>query len=76
MTKKDQHVVPSSGGWAVRRTGAERASKVFDTQVEAVKHARVIARKEQAELYVHKRDGTVMSKISYGKDADPSKDKK
>jgi hypothetical protein len=66
MDEKDQHVISrGSGGWAVLRTGAWRASKVFSTQGEAVEHARGIARKQQAALYVHKADGTVMSKESY-----------
>jgi uncharacterized protein YdaT len=74
--KKDQHVVPSSsGGWAVRRTGAERASKVFETQQEAVRHARTIAKKERSELYVHKKDGTIRARDSYGNDPSSPKDK-
>ncbi|GJI88877.1 DUF2188 domain-containing protein [Duganella hordei] len=74
--KRDQHVVPSSsGGWAVRRTGAERASKVFETQQEAVRHARTIAKKERSELYVHKKDGTIRARDSYGNDPSPPKDR-
>lgn len=77
MAKKDQHVVPSiSGGWAVRRTGSERASKVFTTQEAAVKHARQLAKKDKSELYVHKKDGTIRAKDSYGNDPYPPKDKK
>lgn len=77
MSKKDQHVVPStSGGWAVRRTGSERASKTFSTQAEAIKHARGVAKKEKSELYVHKKDGTIRERDSYGNDPYPPKDKK
>ena len=36
MGKSNQHVVPKDGGWAVRRQGAHRVTKVFDTQGEAV----------------------------------------
>ncbi len=72
MDKKDQHVVPStSGGWAVRKTGSERASKVFSTQQEAITHARQIAKKEKSELYVHKKDGTIRERNSYGQDPFP-----
>ena len=68
MSKKDQHVVPSTtGGWAVRRSGAERASKVFDTQKEAVAQARSVAKKEGSELYVHGKDGTIRQKSSFDK---------
>jgi hypothetical protein len=76
MIKKDQHVISSNGSWAVRRAGAERATRLFATQGEAVKHARVIARKEHTALYVHKKDGTVQSKDSYAKPADSPEDKK
>ena len=69
-------MIPSNGSWAVRRTGAERATRLFATQGEAVKHARVIARKEHAALYVHKKHGTVQSKDHYAKRADSAKDKK
>lgn len=76
MIKKDQHVISSSGSWAVRRAGAGRATRLFATQGEAVKHARVIARKEHTTLYVHKKDGKVMSMESYEKPPGSSKDAK
>lgn len=75
--KKDQHVVPSTtGGWAVRRSGAERASKVFDTQGKAVEHARAMAKKEHCELYIHGKDGTIRQRSSFGNDPHPPKDKR
>jgi hypothetical protein len=65
-TKKDQHVVPSSDGkWAVRSTGAERASKKFESKLLAVKYARTIARSASTGVYVHSADGRVLSKDSY-----------
>ena len=77
MSKKSQHVVPATkGGWAVRQSGADRASKVFDTQQAAVKHARVVAKKEKSELYIHGKDGTIREKNSYGNDPYPPRDKK
>lgn len=70
MHKSQQHVVPKhGGGWAVRRSGASRASRVFLTQRDAVQYAREIARKEGAELYVHRDDGTVRNRDSYGAEA-------
>ncbi len=56
MAKKSQHVVKSSdGGWAVKKGGSSRATKVFDTQKEAIKHGRAIAKSQNAEFYVSKR---------------------
>jgi hypothetical protein len=68
-----QHVVPNrDGGWAVRRSGAFRASRVFPTQRDAVQYAREIARRDGAELYVHRGDGTIRNRDSYGADPIPS----
>ena len=77
MTKVSKHVVPSpSGGWAVKNSGAVRASKTFDTQQQAFDYARTAAKKSGAELYIHGRDGTIKDKRSYGHDPIPPRDKK
>lgn len=69
-TKKDQHVARSADGkWAVRSTGAERASKKFDSQDQAIKHARTIARSASTGVYIHGADGRVLSKDSYAPSA-------
>jgi hypothetical protein len=76
MTKTSKHVVPSpSGGWAVRNSGAARASKIFGTQAEAVRFGRDSAKRNHAELYVHGRDGTIKERNSYGRDPLPPRDK-
>lgn len=75
MTKKGTHVVPRDDGWAVKKEGASRASKNFTTQADAVKYAKEKAQKEKAELYVHRRDGTICERKSYGNDPFPPKDK-
>jgi hypothetical protein len=67
MTKKYRHVVAHpSGGWSVHRAGASRASRIFSTQADAVRYGKEIARQERTDLYVHRRDGTVKEKDSYG----------
>lgn len=72
MSGKGQHVVPSTqGGWAVRRTGAERASKVFLTLEGAVRYARSLAKKHGSELYVHGKDGMIRERSSFGVDPIP-----
>jgi hypothetical protein len=75
MIKSSQHVVPKDGSWAVRKEGASRATKVFGTQGEAVKFARDVAKKHCGELYVHRADGTIRDRKSYGNDPCPPKDK-
>ena len=77
MGKPSKHVVPSpSGGWAVKNSGAVRASKMFETQEQAVGYARDAAKKVGTELYIHGRDGTIKDKRSYGNDPMPPRNKK
>jgi hypothetical protein len=77
MPKKTQHVVPhSDGGWSVKKGGASHATKVFDTQREAISYGRRVSKNQGAELYIHRRDGMVRQKDSYGHDPHPPKDTK
>lgn len=78
MTKKTtQHVVKSpKGGWAVKKGGSSKATKVYKTQKEAIDHGREIAKNQKAEFYVHGKDGRIRQKDSYGSDPSPPKDKK
>jgi hypothetical protein len=76
VAKNSRHVVPRQDGWAVKKSGATRASKVFDTQTDAIKFARGQAKKDNGELYVHRKDGTIRQRDSYGNDPNPPKDKK
>lgn len=69
MDKASRHVVPKSKGrWAVRKSGASRATRVFETQKEAEHFAKEIAQKEHTELYIHGRDGTIRDRKDYGSD--------
>ena len=73
MSKKGQHVVPSAGGWSVKKAGASRASSTHGTQQEAIAAATQIARKQKTELYIHGRDGRIRERNSYGSDPYPPK---
>ena len=77
MSKTGKHVFPNlGGGWAVRSSGAARATKTFVTQAEAVKYGRTVAIKHHSELIVHGRDGTIKGRSSYGRDPFPPRDLK
>ena len=66
MAKKTQHVVKNSGGgWAVKKGGSSKATKIHATQKEAIDHARTIAKSQKAEFYIHGRDGGIREKDSY-----------
>lgn len=73
MGKKGQHVVPSGGGWSVKKAGASRATSTHSTQADAINAATRIARNQQTEVYVHGRDGRIRERNSYGKDPFPPK---
>jgi hypothetical protein len=76
MTKKDIHVVPHKDGWATKREGADRASRVFDTQTDAYNSGRNTAKREGVEVVTHRRDGTIRDSDSFGNDPFPPRDKK
>jgi hypothetical protein len=59
---------PKDDRWQVKREGASRASRVFDTQDEAESFGRQLAKRDKAELVMAGRDGTVRDKRSYGND--------
>jgi hypothetical protein len=64
--RKSYHVIASlSGGWSVVKNGAERASKNFSSQADAIQWARRVSSKQSTELFIHRTDGTVERRDSY-----------
>jgi len=54
------HVTPRPDGkWQVLRAGAEKASKVADTQVKAIEEAKRLSASDGANIVVHGRDGKI-----------------
>ena len=76
MTKTTVHVVPREEGWAVRRSHAERDSSRHGTQEQAIEAGRRTAKRESTELFVHRPDGRIRDRDSYGNDPFPPRDKK
>lgn len=71
---KTHHVVPSStGGWDVKRGGAEKSSGHFDKKQDAVDAGRKISRNQATELKIHNKDGKIASSDSHGNDPRSSK---
>lgn len=71
---KDVHVTPREGGnWAVKKSGAQRASSVHERKADAVRAGREASRKEQSEFFIHNKDGKIASKDSHGHDPRRSK---
>lgn len=66
--KKNQHVVPNGDKWAVKGAGNEKNTRVVNTQKEAINIAREIAINQQSELVIHRPDGRIRDKDSFGND--------
>lgn len=71
MTGKNQHVVPHNGDWAVRGAGNQRVTSTHATQSDAAAAARKIAINQQSEVVIHRPNGQIRDKDSYGRDPFP-----
>ena len=58
-----QHVVPYEEGWAIRREGNKRITSKHRKQSTAINKAKTIARKHQADVIIHRADGTIRDHI-------------
>jgi hypothetical protein len=70
MSRKTIHVVPYKGSWAIKREGADRASKITDTKSEAIEVAREMAWRSNDEVIVHDKKGKITQGKRYGKNPD------
>jgi len=74
MSRKSIHVVTSpSGGWAVRKSGATRATRTFETQAAAIVYGKDAAKKVTGELFIHRPNRLIRERNSYGSDPHPPK---
>ncbi len=71
--KKNQHVVPNNGSWAVKGEGNSKKTVVTGTQSEAIEIARNIAKNQGSELFIHNRKGQIRERNTYGDDPYPPK---
>jgi len=76
MAKKNQHVVPHDEEWAVIGAGNKRVTSIHDTQSSAIEAAREIAINQKSEVVIHRSDGRIRDKDSYGNDPCPPRDRK
>ena len=73
---KNVHIVQRESGWGALREGGQRATQVDDTQPQAIKAGRQMARQGHGELLIHGQDGRIRARDSYGNDPCPPKDSK
>ncbi len=70
---KDQHIVPHGDDWAVRGAGNSKVTSIHPTQAAAIEAGRPIAEHQKSELVIHRPDGRIRDKDSYGNDPFPPK---
>ena len=79
MSKNDRYVINHPAGWAVKKTGASRASSVHSTQKEAERRAKEIVNNQGGgEVRIQNRHGRWRDSdtVSPGNDPCPPKDRK
>ena len=74
--KQNQHVVPVGDKWGVRGAGNSRLTSTHETQEAATTRARGIAITKKSEVVIHRPDGRIRDKDSYGNDPVPPRDRK
>ncbi|MDD2256506.1 MAG: DUF2188 domain-containing protein [Bacteroidales bacterium] len=70
---KTQHVVPRGNQWGVKGEGNSKCSSLSNTQQQATQKARGIAINNHSEVVIHRPDGRIRDKNSYGNDPYPPK---
>jgi len=76
MAKRDVHVVPSGNKWVVKEQGKATPLSSHRTQRTASEAGKKVAKANESELVIHRPDGTIRDKDSYGNDPSPPRDKK
>lgn len=72
MGKEDYWTTPRpDGSWAVRKAGAGRAASIHDSQADAWKEAKRLARGAGSEAFLQGKDGQIRARNSYGNDPYP-----
>ena len=74
MARNDVHTLPWSGdprGWVNKREHQFRVRKIFRTQRDAILEGRRMARESKSEHFIHRRNGTIRMRNSYGNDPFP-----
>jgi hypothetical protein len=58
MSNKRIHIIKRDAGWAVKKEGGERASKIYDDK-DSAKEAAKSYRDRGHDVVIHRKDGTI-----------------
>lgn len=75
MGNDNLHVMrsPTGDSWSVVKEAGPRTIRVFETRQAAITHGATLARDAQSGLYIHKPDGMIQEKRTYGHEKSPRK---
>ena len=73
---KNVHIVPNGTGWQVKPEGSSTPTSTHRTQQAATDAGKRLAQQNQSELVIHRPNGQIRDKDSFGKDPLPPKDSK
>jgi hypothetical protein len=73
-SKKPVHTVPNGKGWANKQNG--KTISTHHTKANAETEGRRQAKRSEAEHVIHKSNGQIGEKNSYGNDPCPPKDQR
>lgn len=76
MNQRNLHVVPAGGSWAVKPEGSPHPMSTHRTQAAAEEAAKSMARVLQGEVVIHRPNGQIRDKDSFGNDPFPPRDRK
>lgn len=65
MASERLHVVPHDGNWAIKVENKTSPESTHSTQRDAIDAARELCKKDQADLVIHRPDGTIRNVYSY-----------
>jgi len=68
MTDGDVHTVHKDGTWTNTIEGVDGPSESFNTKEQAVAAGREIAQASHVEHHIHREDGVISERSSYGHD--------
>lgn len=71
MAGRNIHVVPSGDVWAVKPEGNPFPTSTHATYGAAIDAGRELARRQGSELLIHRPDGRIRDRDSYGNDPFP-----
>jgi hypothetical protein len=58
MSTVKVHIIKRVTGWAIKKEGNEKASKIFKTKIEAIQNAEKF-RMDGNDVIVHRSDGSI-----------------